>query len=96
MIFKHALGEVLREERLAQGKTLRTISDKGCIALGYLSEVERGDKEISSELFEGIAKALNIPTYELVVRAGIRMSGLDIPDTAELLLDEYADLVVRS
>ena len=96
MIYRHALGQVIREERLAQSKTLRTISGTGRIALGYLSEVERGDKEVSSEIFEGIANALGIPAYELVVRAGVRMSGFDIPDTAELLLDEYSDLLLRS
>lgn len=96
MIFRHALGEVLREERLSQRKTLRTISGTGRIALGYLSEVERGDKEVSSEILDGVATALGIPTYEIIMRASLLMAGVAIPDTAETLLDEYGDLMVRS
>jgi transcriptional regulator with XRE-family HTH domain len=96
MLYRHALGEVLREERHAQGKTLRTISGTGRIALGYLSEIERGDKEISSEILAGVADALGLQTSDIIIRAGLRMAGLLVPDTAETLLDEYADLVVRS
>lgn len=96
MIFRHALGEVLREERLSQRKTLRTISGTGRIALGYLSEIERGDKEVSSEILDGVATALGVQTYEIIMRAGMRMAGVVIPDTPEVLLDEYADLMVRS
>jgi transcriptional regulator with XRE-family HTH domain len=96
LIYRHALGQVIREERLAQTKTLRTISDAGFLSYSFLSEIERGGKDVSSEIFESISKALNIEPHELVVRAGIRMAGLDIPDTAELLLDEYSDLLLRS
>jgi transcriptional regulator with XRE-family HTH domain len=95
MLFRRALGEVLREERLSQQKTLRIISGTGRIALGYLSEVERGDKEVSSEILDGVADALGLSTYEVIMRAGMRMAGVYVPDTAEVLLDEYADLVVR-
>jgi transcriptional regulator with XRE-family HTH domain len=96
MLYRHALGEVLREERHAQGKTLRTISGTGRIALGYLSEIERGDKEISSEILAGVTEALGLQTSDIIIRAGLRMAGVLVPDTAETLLDEYADLVVRS
>lgn len=96
MLFRQALGEVLREERLSQRKTLRIISGTGRIALGYLSEVERGDKEVSSEILDGVADALGLSTYEVIMRAGMRMAGVYVPDTPEMLLDEYADLVVRS
>jgi transcriptional regulator with XRE-family HTH domain len=96
MLYRHALGEVLREERHAQGKTLRTISGTGRIALGYLSEIERGDKEISSEILAGVTEALGLQTSDIIIRAGLRMAGILVPDTAETLLDEYADLMVRS
>lgn len=95
MIYRYALGEVIRQERLAQRKTLRRVSGAGQIALGYLSEIERGQKEVSSELLEGVAKALGVPTHELVMRASFLMAGFSIPDTPETLLDDYADLVVR-
>jgi transcriptional regulator with XRE-family HTH domain len=93
MLFKDALGEVLRETRLSRGMVLRDLSDKGFIALGYLSEVERGKKEISSEFLEIVAHALGFEPHSLIIEAGFRMAGHTIPDTPEAL-DEYADLVV--
>lgn len=99
MLFRDALGEVLREERLAKGMTLRQASVKGCMALGYLSEVERGQKELSSEPLRSLANGLGIPVHELIFKTGLRMAGLDVPDTAEGLLervDEYTDLVSQN
>jgi transcriptional regulator with XRE-family HTH domain len=95
MLFKDALGEVLRTARLEQGLTLRTVSAKSNIALGYLSEVERGHKEISSELFSCLATGLGWETSELVIQAGLRMAGVIVPNTAETLVDEYADLIAQ-
>ena len=87
MRYRVALGEVIREERLAQNANQRQLSTKGVISIGYLSEVERGQKEISSELLEGVAFGLGLEAYELVIRAGLKMAGQTIPDTAEELLD---------
>lgn len=100
MLFKDALGEVLREERLAQGLTLRTVSTQATIALGYLCQIEQGKREVSSEFLEGIAnKGLGVSAHELVMRTAIRMADLDVPDTAESLFTrgeawtkQYADL----
>lgn len=96
-LFREALGEVLREERLAQKKTLRTLSSEATIALGYLSEVERGQKELSSEILYSIAtQGLGLDTHEVVIRAGLRLGGLDdIPDTPQVLVEQYTDLVPR-
>lgn len=87
MRYRTALGDVLREERLARNLNLRQVSEIGCIALGYLSEVERGHKEISSELLEGVAFGLGIAPHELIIKAGLRMASCDIPDTTENLFD---------
>jgi transcriptional regulator with XRE-family HTH domain len=88
MNFRQALGEVVREQRLAQGRTLRSITDGGFIALGYLSEVERGQKDPSSEVMEAIANGLGVETYELIIKAGYRMADLEVPDTPESLFSE--------
>lgn len=61
ILLRHELGEVLRERRLAQGRTLREVSAAAAISLGYLSEVERGAKEASSELLAAICGALDVP-----------------------------------
>jgi transcriptional regulator with XRE-family HTH domain len=61
VLVRELIGESLREERVAQGKTLREISRAARVSLGYLSEVERGQKEASSELLASIASALDQP-----------------------------------
>lgn len=60
-ILRNELGDVLRDARLGQGKTLRDISTQARVSLGYLSEVERGQKEASSELLASICDALDVP-----------------------------------
>ena len=51
-LLREVIGDVLRQARIAQGRTLREVSDDARVSLGYLSEVERGRKEASSELLE--------------------------------------------
>lgn len=68
--FRYCLGEVLREERLAQGKTLRAIES---LSTGHVSEIERGVKEMSSEVFEVFCKSLNVSIAEILRRTADRM-----------------------
>lgn len=100
MLFQEALGEVIRDERLARKMTLRDLSGQGFIALGYLSEIERGQKCASSEVVEAVAHGLGKPAYELIIEAGYRMALDTIPQTAESFhersqewLAQYSDLV---
>ena len=95
MLFREQLGEVLRELRVEQELTLRSVAKEATMALGYLSEIERGKKELSSEILNDLTKALHIDLSEVLMLVSIRLAG-GVPDTAETLLDEYADLVVRS
>ena len=97
--FQIAFGEVVRERRLANKQTLRTLSANGYLALGYLSEVERGQKCASSDIIEAIANGLGVEAYELIIQAGLRMA--EVPDTPESLFantrnaewqKQYADL----
>ncbi|WP_275587026.1 helix-turn-helix domain-containing protein [Arcanobacterium pluranimalium] len=60
-LLRRELGDVLREYRQRQGRTLREVSSDARVSLGYLSEVERGQKEASSELLDSICHALNVP-----------------------------------
>lgn len=78
------LGEVLRSLRLAQGKTLREVSSAAQVSLGYLSEVERGQKEASSELLEAICGALDTPLWMILREVSDRLAVVDgarVPDT---------------
>ena len=60
-------GAVLRVLRVKKGRTLREISQTAGISLGYLSEVERGQKEASSELLASIARALGVRLSDMLV-----------------------------
>jgi transcriptional regulator with XRE-family HTH domain len=60
------LGDALRRLRLRQGRTLREVSAAARVSLGYLSEVERGQKEASSELLASICGALGAPLSQVL------------------------------
>jgi ribosome-binding protein aMBF1 (putative translation factor) len=88
IILRHEIGEVLREARQRQGRTLREVSHDARVSLGYLSEVERGQKEASSELLASIAEALDVPMSNLLREVSERIAlqegvplGMTVPDT---------------
>lgn len=60
-----AVGETIRTIRQEQSLTLRDLSEKSFVALGYLSEIERGKKDPSSEIIESISRGLEVSTAEL-------------------------------
>jgi transcriptional regulator with XRE-family HTH domain len=66
ILLRRLLGDVLRERRRTQGRTLREVSAAARVSLGYLSEVERGQKEASSELLGSICDALDVPMSEVL------------------------------
>jgi len=66
MLLRRLIGDVLRRHRTRQGRTLRDVSAAAGVSLGYLSEVERGRKEASSELLAAICAALDIALSELL------------------------------
>lgn len=66
ILLRRLLGDVLRRQRQRQGRTLREVSSSARVSLGYLSEVERGQKEASSELLAAICDALDVRMSELL------------------------------
>lgn len=83
-LLRSELGDVLRSLRSLQGRTLREVSSDAQVSLGYLSEVERGQKEASSELLDSICKALRVPLWFVLREVSERMMLLDkavVPDT---------------
>src|SRR5690625_6840517 len=84
IVFRHQIGDVLRGVRQRQGRTLREVSSAARVSLGYLSEVERGQKEASSELLASICTALNIPMSFVLRKVSDRIAvaeGVHVPDT---------------
>ncbi|MGI9143009.1 MAG: helix-turn-helix domain-containing protein [Fluviibacter sp.] len=73
MMYRVALGDTLREIRTEQGRTLRDVSQLATTALGYLSEIERGQKEVSSEILADVAKTLGFSVGQLITLVGAKM-----------------------
>ncbi|MHC6220258.1 helix-turn-helix domain-containing protein [Arthrobacter sp. MMS24-S77] len=84
VVLRHEIGDVLRDVRQRQGRTLREVSHSARVSLGYLSEVERGQKEASSELLSSICSALDVPLSGMLREVSDRVAvaeGLAVPDT---------------
>lgn len=112
VIFRRLLGDVLRSQRLRQGRTLREISGEARVSLGYISEVERGQKEASSELLAAICAALDVPLSTILsevsdavaleeARIAMALESIEVPDRVPASLksddvDEHGGDVVVS
>jgi transcriptional regulator with XRE-family HTH domain len=94
VLLRQEIGDVLRDARRRQGRTLREVSSVARVSLGYLSEVERGQKEASSELLASICGALDVPLSsvlhtvsrrvaeaEHVPHENLGVADLQVPDT---------------
>jgi transcriptional regulator with XRE-family HTH domain len=66
VLFRRLLGEVLRDRRMQRGLTLREVSKEARVSLGYISEIERGQKEASSELLSSLCHALDMPLSDVL------------------------------
>jgi transcriptional regulator with XRE-family HTH domain len=66
VLFRRQLGDVLRGERMRRGMTLRELSSEARVSLGYISEIERGQKEASSELLASLCDALEVPLSDVL------------------------------
>ncbi len=73
-LLRSLLGDVLRQRRLRQGRTLRDVSGAARVSLGYISEIERGQKEASSELLAAICAALDVPLSEVLSEVSIELA----------------------
>ena len=104
VLVRHEIGDVLRDFLQQKGSTLRQVASRANVALGYLSEVERGQKEASSEILASIAEALDIPLSVIMHEVADRLSVFEqivpsprVPDTLpdELVLQFDSDMAVR-
>lgn len=80
-LIRQEIGDVLRDFRQQKGQTLRQVAARANMALGYLSEVERGQKEASSEVLASLAEALEVPVSAILREVSDRLAVLEgIPD----------------
>lgn len=77
IVLRDVLGAELRRRRMQQGRTLLDVSTAARVSLGYLSEVERGRKEVSSECLAAICGALHIPMSGLLASVAAEVSLLE-------------------
>ena len=85
VLFRRLLGDVLRGARMQRGMTLRELSADARVSLGYISEIERGQKEASSELLASLCQAMDLPLSDVL---------RDVADA--VAVEEAAILVVAS
>lgn len=101
ILVRQELGEVLRDFRQQKGHTLRQVAGRASVALGYLSEVERGQKEASSEILASVADALEVPISTIMREVGDRISVIEglqtFPDVVpdDLVASVDAELSLR-
>ncbi|HET6734326.1 transcriptional regulator ClgR [Mycobacterium sp.] len=104
-LLREVIGDVLRRARTEQGRTLREVSDSARVSLGYLSEVERGRKEASSELLGAICGALDVPLSRVLSDAGdqmarqeradfVRVSAANIDATTKVVIPQVVSMAV--
>jgi transcriptional regulator with XRE-family HTH domain len=101
VLVRQEIGDVLRDLRLQKGRTLRQVASKASVALGYLSELERGQKEASSEILASVADALDTPVSVIMHEVGDRMAVVEglqtIPDMVpdDLMVAVGSELSLR-
>ena len=73
------IGSTLRAQRVSQGRTLRDVAKSARVSLGYLSEVERGQKEASSELLNSICTALELQLSTVITEVALELTASAAP-----------------
>jgi len=79
IVLRHVIGDELRRRRQDQGRTLRDVSASAAVSLGYLSEIERGQKEASSELLAAICSALEVPLSDVLASVSSHVAQAEVP-----------------
>ncbi|WP_279235507.1 helix-turn-helix transcriptional regulator [Nocardioides sp. SR21] len=74
-LWREAVGHELREERSSAGRTLADVAQDAGVSTQYLSEIERGRKEPSSEVLQAVAGALDLRLVDLTIRVSKRLRG---------------------
>lgn len=91
VLMRQEIGDVLRDFRMQKGRTLRQVAGDASVALGYLSEVERGQKEASSEILAAVADALGTPLSVIMGEVSERLAIVE--EMSLPLVDRVPDTV---
>lgn len=82
IVLRQVIGDELRRRRQDQGRTLRDVSGAAAVSLGYLSEIERGHKEASSELLASICGALNVSLSDVLASVSTQVAHEELHTSA--------------
>lgn len=86
MLLRYAVGAALRRIRLDSGRTLREVALAAAISMPYLSEIERGRKEASSEVLAGLCRALGLTIVDLLREATAEAAVVDLSERRDARL----------
>ncbi|MCC2593135.1 helix-turn-helix domain-containing protein [Tessaracoccus sp. OS52] len=86
ILIRKVMGETLREIRMGASMTLREVSVASMVSLGYLSEIERGHKEASSEVLFSISAALGVSLSDLLAMVSDKVSQIETEATPRVAL----------
>ena len=78
IVLRQVIGDELRRRRQDQGRTLRDVSGAAAVSLGYLSEIERGQKEASSEMLAAICGALEVPLSDVLSSVSSQLAQVEV------------------
>ena len=92
MLLREALGIALRGFRADSGLTLRELAEMSRVSPGYLSELERGRKEVSSELLASVCRGLNVAVADVLIEAATTMA---LGESGEELVAELDSELAR-
>jgi transcriptional regulator with XRE-family HTH domain len=92
MLLRHAVGAALRRLRLDRELTLREVAAAARVSMPYLSEIERGRKEPSSEVLAGICTALGMTIVDLLDEARAELQGAAVLVDLSTRLDERVEI----
>ncbi|MEQ6902632.1 helix-turn-helix transcriptional regulator [Nocardioides sp. YIM 152588] len=100
VLFRQRLGDVLRGRRAELGLTLREVSGVARVSLGYISEIERGQKEASSELLASLCEALAVPLSDVLRdvadAVAVEEAAIAAPEPTPITARTHAGEVVAS
>ena len=92
IVLREVIGDELRRRRQDQGRTLRDVSAAAAVSLGYLSEVERGQKEASSELLSALCGALEVSIVDVLTSVTTHI--VEAEDPMKLNFDQASKIAI--
>ncbi len=94
-LLRDEIGAVLRQSRIEQSRSLREVAKSARVSLGYLSEVERGQKEPSSEMLNAICNALDISLTQVIKNVLSKLEAAPTPTSISYISLEDSALQIE-